>query len=224
MPQQQVSHWLSITLTLVNKSTLVETNISLINKPQLDPGNADGNAQYYPILIGGTRMGTASDREMILSEAGSITINNAIGSFGVDRKFSDILDRHEIIDQQIYILYGTSTLEGLKADTYISAYYAKVLDWTHAIDQNQPVVDIRFDAKVIPKRVINRKIDTDLFSAAMFSSIGKSLPVVFGSDIQVKPIKVSSDTASTTSTSHAYATTLSDEHQIGEFQHTTQRI
>lgn len=214
MAQIETSHWLSVTITLINKSDLTETTVKFYNKAVLGSNEQTEVTDGWPLLIGGTRIGSTSDRESILFDAGSITINNSIGSFGVDRKFSDILERYEIANQDIIIYYGTSAPAGRYPTTTQTAFLVKVLDWSHSIDQGVPTLDIRFDARKFPRRVVNRKIDSDLFNAAPFSSIGKSLPVIFGADVQVKPIYISTET-NNSSPAWAYATTLASEHPVG---------
>lgn len=214
MPQQEVSHWLGIDLILKHKTDLTTATVFLTNKANLYPGNADGNTTYLPLIVGGTRIGTASDREIVLPVAGSIKIDNSIGSFGVDRKLSDLFERYELVDQVLVLTYGVSEVGVTRPETNLTGFIGKVLDWTHAIDQGQPVIEIRFDSRKIPKRIINRKIESDSISSAPLSSIGKYLPVVFGSAIQVRPIRITQDSLTRTP-QFAYATTLNNEHGVG---------
>lgn len=213
MPTQEVSHWITLSISLINKTDLSEEFVLFTNKAWLDPGDSSTFGEWLPLILGGTKIGTGSDREMILPEAGSIRIDNSIGSFGVDRKFSDLFERYEIVDQGIIAYYGTSEIDGLKMETPTGIYFAKVLDWSHDIDQGQPVIDIRFDSKKIPKRVITKIITPDNFPNAPLSSIGKHLPIVIGQDAQVKPIIITDDT-NLHSPEFAYATTLNNEHPV----------
>ena len=216
MPTQEVSHWITLSLALIHKTDLTTTTVVFSNKATLDPGNSDNvGGGALPLIIGGISIGSSSDREMILGDSGSLKIDNSIGSFGVNRKFSDLLERYEIIDQAITLLYGTSEIGGLALETGSGYYIGKVLDWSHTIDQGQPTIDIRFDSKKIPKRVITKVINDIDFPDAPVKSLGNSLPIAIGEDVQVNPIIVDEDPQNPI---FAYSTTLANEHVVGGIQ------
>lgn len=219
MTTPTISHWLRADITLKHKQDLSTYKIKLTNRATI----SDTSNDYFPILLNVSRLGSSSDREIVLPEAGSIRILDSIGSLGVDRKFSDLLERYEIVDQPITILYKETEV-GDNAPVFGDTEFfgsdivfaGKVLDYDSDIDRNLPVLEIRFDSRIFEKRVINKIINTTDHTSAPLQSIGKALPVVFGEDVQVKPEMITA--AGATNPQYAYATTLNNEHAVGGVQ------
>jgi hypothetical protein len=217
MTDAGLAHWVRVDITLMHKEDLSTELISLINRAEISDISAEDT---YPLLLSISRLGASSDREMVLPEAGSLRLLDSIGSLAVDRKFSDLLQHYEIIDQPITVLYkATATTDNnpvFDTTQFTGSdivYAGKVSNYDCQIDQDLPVMDIRFDARIFDKRIVTKVINTTDHASAPISSIGKALPIIIGEDIQVKPIAITASGA--TSPQYAYATTLSTEHPVG---------
>ena len=73
---------------------------------------------------------------------------------------------------------------------------------------------IDVESYTIDRRIITKTINSDDFTDSPERSLGRTLPIVIGEDIQVKPYRVTTDASPT----YAYATTLSTEHIVGGIQ------
>lgn len=213
MTTPTISHWLKVDITLKHKEDLSTSTMSLINRAEISDISANDT---YPILLGVSRLGTSSDREMVLPDSGSFRLLDSIGSLGVDRKFSDLLERYEIIDQPVTVYYKETSITDYDPSSFDSVFIGKVLDYDCQIDQNLPVIDIRFDSRIFDKRIVTKVINPTDHTTAPIGSIGKALPVVIGENIQVKPVEITASGA--TSPIYAYATTLNTEHPVGGVQ------
>lgn len=182
--------------------------ISVTNRAEI----SDTDSDSWPILEQISRLGSSSDRESVLPDAGNLRIIDSIGSFGVERKFSDLFERYTLIDQPIEIFYASTQAETLDPASYTSVFKGKGLDWVISTDSVIPLIDIRFDARLFAKRFISRRVNNLDFTNAPSKSIGKHLPIVIGAGVQVRPVQISTDGA--TIPTYAYATTLAAEHPV----------
>ncbi len=208
MTTPELSHWLKVDITLKHMGDLSTKTISVTNRAEI----SDTDSDSWPILEQISRLGSSSDRESILPDAGNLRIIDSIGSFGVERKFSDLFERYTLIDQPIEIFYASTQAETLDPASYTSVFKGKGLDWVISTDSVIPLIDIRFDARLFAKRFISRRVNNLDFTNAPSKSIGKHLPIVIGAGVQVRPVQISADGA--TIPTYAYATTLASEHPV----------
>lgn len=206
------NHWISITLTLKHKSTLATKDIVLTNRAEIESYDPDND--HWPLIDSISRIGLASDRQSVLPDAGSFRIYNALGSFGVERKFTDLLERWSIQDQPLVIKYAQTEPGDYAPGSYSTYFTGKALDWRAVPNDDTPLLDISFDCRPFKKAFVCKKVYSDDFPDAPTKSYGKTLPVVFNNSdapVEVKPVLISYTIAETihyTTAIHAYATTL----------------
>lgn len=191
-----------LTLRLISDGT--STTIKLSTRPIIDDAT-----MYYPLIkeLGsvGCRMGAYLPQAIV----GQIIIDNSPNSFGYERRFADILERYTIVDQLITIYAAQTTRDDLNVTADFAAVYkSRMASYTITPD----AVTIQLDASVIGKRIVTKMIDTTTFPSAPAASIGKSLPIVFGSAVECAAVRVAAD--ADTSPEYAYATTLSTVHPV----------
>lgn len=217
-----LNHWVKVTITLKHKETLATKDISFVNRAEIE--NADIDADAWPLIYSISRIGLASDRVSVLPDAGQFTIYNYLGSFGVDRKFTDLLERYAIVYQPVTVAY-TSTIAGDYAPaTYTTYFTGTVLDVKAVINDDLPTLQIAFDARPFKKNFLGKKITTTDFPSVDDKQLGKTLPVVIGAadtPIQVRPILISKTIGETihhTTAVYAYAATLGTQFVNGGIQ------
>lgn len=209
MTAPETSHWLKASITLKHKITLATKTLSFVNRAEI----GDVSNDSWPLLIDVSNLGVASDRVSILPQSGNIKLIDSIGSFGVDRKFSDLLERYEIRNQTIEILYDQSTTDNNDPSSYTTIFKGTVLNWAINSDQLAPSITINFNSQILSRRYITKKISPNDFPSAPTGSYFKTIPIAIGQGVQVRPILVTSDNS--TSATYAYATTLATEHING---------
>lgn len=209
MTAPETSHWIKANVTLKHKATLATKTLSFVNRAEIEDVSSDS----WPLLVDISNLGVASDRVSILPQSGSIRLIDSIGSFGVDRKFSDLLERYEIRNQTIEILYDQTTTDNNDPSSYTTIFKGKVLNWSIVSDQLVPNITIFFNSQILSKRYISKKISPIDFSSAPTGNYFKTIPIVIGEDVQVRPLLVTSENS--TSATYAYATTLASEHVNG---------
>lgn len=211
MASPTLQDWFVVKLTLYSLADGSNTSYSFSNRPVLN----DSTALYLPLLEEINGLGARMSDYMPFPLSGSIVLNDERGSFGFERRFSDVLDRYTIINQTVEI-YAAQTEyddQDVTADL-VSVYTAKVLSWKR--DKDNQKLTIQIAATPIDPRIVTRLIDTATFPSAPSSAIGRFLPVVFGQNVEVAGIRVDPD--GTASPKFAYATTLATTFPVGGVQ------
>lgn len=198
----ELNHWTRCTVNMVHKTEL--TTKSVIFSPRVEI--EDTSEVVWPLLLDISRIGSASDPSRILQTGGEVRIIDAIGSFGVERKFSDLLERYSLVDQELSIEYQTTAAGDYNPSSFTDVFVGKIQDWSIDVDRPLPVISIRFKPKLFNNRYITKKIDPVLFPNAPTRNYFKTLPVVIGDNIQVRPIQIAADGDG--SPEYAYATTF----------------
>ncbi|NDD53291.1 hypothetical protein EBZ39_05365 [bacterium] len=193
-----------------NVRELITRTYNFVNKELREAVTASDRETYVPILqsIGEV---TLSAGEILPSVSGSsVVINDERGSFGADRRFSDILERFTIIDQDLNIYVGQSDTETDAPTSWTKIGGGTVKSWSKALSGNTPTMTVQFEPFKIADNVMNLEVSRDIIGmeSAPQASLGKALPIVFNkvnSSLstpldrypQVVPTRISADGAST---------------------------
>ena len=117
MSYPYLQQWQYVEITTKNKETAASSTYYFSNRPIIDDTNV---GRYIPILesVGsfGCRMGDYLP-EPINSE---FVLNNAPGSFGYERRFSDLLDRETVISQTVKLYVAQTELNDLNVTSDFS--------------------------------------------------------------------------------------------------------
>lgn len=149
---------------------------------------------------------------------GSITIDDSPHSFGFERRFSDLLERYTVLDQEVAITVerAIDLGEDYNAPGSFSntIWRGQVTDWRR--DSSSQRITLRLRGFELPRTVLTRTVTSNDFPAAPQNALGRVLPLVFGENIEVRPVCVSADGSS--SPTWAVMTTLKDEFVAGGVQ------
>lgn len=197
MPAQ--GSWVAINLVARLKTTGATTSFDISSRPVIDESGS-----YYPILKEISALGSAMGDFLPVNSTGTITLHNAPNSFGFERRFSDILDRYTIIDQEVTIYAVQEVVTNLAPGITDQVWKGRIRDFTINVDGQ--TIDINVESSSISQRVATKMIDSTNFPNAPVKSYGQALPIVFGTTREVKPIQISADAAA--APQYAYATTL----------------
>lgn len=182
------------------KTTGATTTYNVINRPAL---SETGN--YYPVLKDISQLGAAMDDYLPLTNVGTIVLANSVNSFGFERRFSDLLDRYSMIDQEVTIYSGQTTLGDNAPIADVSQVWkGKIKNYRINVDSQELVISV--ESAPIGVRVVTKEVDAVVASNAGSRGVGQPLPIVFGTPIEVKGYLISA--VASTAPSYAYATTL----------------
>lgn len=181
-----------------------EMEINLVNKPVFD--SLDGeNETYWPILTSIGEVTLAAGDILPTASVSEIVIDNSLGSFGFDRKLSDLFERYSIIGQTVTIYVGTASNLLDRPDSWEVIGTGKVASWTTGLAATPPSLTLEITPFKISDRLMSLEIapEVDGMEGAPDSSIGKALPIVlckrdvydfnYYSYPQVVPVRITPD-------------------------------
>lgn len=160
----------------------------------------------WPTLKTVGNIGTSMGDYLPSTSSSSLTIDNSHGSIGFERKFSDLFDRYTIINQQVLIYVAASSIGAFSSGDY-------ELRWAGTVKRTRQrgddlVIDIA--GRGIQDRVVNTLVSREVFATGDTTYVdraaGQALPIVIGSNVQVKPILISA--YATSQADYVYATNL----------------
>ena len=198
----------------ISSSTVRELDTKLynfINKVPYDASalNREWREGYYPILLSVGEVTYTSGDIIPTSSLSSITISDARGSFGPDRKFSDILTRYTVVNQPVKVYLGESETQTDTPTTWVQIGEGTISSWGSALNEDQPTVVFNITPFKISDRVMTLEVSRDVIGmeSCNDTALSKSLPIVFNkvrplsTDIatypQVAPVRISADGART---------------------------
>lgn len=208
-PSLQV--WIVAELALKSLSDASTKTVYLSNRAALDDTNF---GRYQPIIQRVSGIGVKAGETLPQSGRGQIVLDNSPNTYGLQRRFGDILERYTAIDQVVTIKIATTALSDLDITGDLSTVWvARIVGARQTYGANPTIIlDIAQDT--IARRVITKPINTIDFSAAPTASLGKHLPIVIGSSVEVDAIQIDA----TTTPKYAYCTTLGSTHISGGVQ------
>ena len=103
-----------------------------------------------------------------------------------------MLDRYTPIDQPVTIYYAATTAEAVQPSSWTTLFSAKIKNITESINDIQQNLTINIQADTIPREAVGYTFTNDPFDVPTTtiddSLVGKTLPVIFGEDVQVRGI------------------------------------
>lgn len=189
MGGQSLSFWFRADITLLLKSDYTTTaTYKLTNREVF---NTDG-VVYYPLISALNDIGTQLTNYIPADINSSFTIRNDAGSFGFKRKFSDLLDRYTPIDQAVTLYYAATTAEAIQPSSWTTLFSAKIKSVSESINDTQQTLTFNIQADTIPREAVGYTFTNDPFDNPAIviddSLVGKTLPVIFGEDVQARGI------------------------------------
>lgn len=208
----ELNTFVKVTITMKKISDGSTTDITFCNRevlPFLD---------MWPLLKRLDNIGSRNGEYIPELSRSSFSIINTPHSFGVERKFSDLLDRYTLIECPVIVSVAEIALgnEALELADFNEVWRTIITDVN--IQEND--VRIGTTRALIPNRLATKIVDRNSFPTAPEDSLGKGIPLIFSKEdefIEVQPIRTTEfyDYGSGASTEnridYAYATTFSDE-------------
>lgn len=183
---------------------------NFVNKELRDAATASDRETYLPILNSVGELTLSAGEILPTVSFSSVELEDSRGSFGPDRRFSDILERFTIIGQPISFYVGESEVDTDAPASWTKIGSAIVSSWSKAVAGDRARLVIQVEPFKIPERVMNLEVSRDIYGMELApdSALGKPLPIVFNKTNilaptpslanlkyypQVQPIRISAD-------------------------------
>lgn len=187
----ELSYWQRVDLTIAKLDDSTTETISFINRSWMD---SDFSIEFWPILKNISDIGATMGAYIPGNIATSFSIDNSNGSFGYERKFSDKLELYTAINQTVVVYYGVGTPSQTAPSSWTTIFSGKVKSITENINSGSSVLVFNVDAVPLEKSVVSFPITSQRFTVAPSGSLGKQLPLIFGRNVQVVPVPVTTAT------------------------------
>ena len=173
--------YITAAITLKSKIDGTTTTVNVSNRQCSDVGTF-----YFPILQEISGLASSMGEYLPIQQRGSVILDNSPDSFGVERKFSDLLERYSITEQPI-IIYSAFT----PTSTAIAAYKNQEFKGTITsaqCDTKRGTLTLYITGAPVPLHDVAYQYNNQDFIVSLRTDLsGLYLPIVFGSAQTVTP-------------------------------------
>ena len=190
--------------------TKVSKTYNFVSKSLRDATTPSDRETMIPILESVGEVSLNAGEFLPSTSFSSISILNYRGSFGADRRFSDVLERFTAINQTINFYVGQSDNFTNMPASWQQISSGQVQSWSTALGGQDPTISFQIAPYKISEKVMNLEVSRDIVGMenAPDSSLGLALPIVLNkihntqvlpisSYPQVIPTRISTDGAET---------------------------
>lgn len=206
----------------LNVRELETVTYNFVNKPLIDATTKSDRETYLPLLIDVGEVTIEAGDVLPSISVSSVVLDNSRGSFGYNRKFSDILERYTVTNQPIEFYIGVSDNEVDAPTSWTQIGSGTMTSWETSLSAGDPSLTLSITPFSISEKLMNMAVSRDIVGMenAPDASLNKNLPVLFCktqpnaidplSFPEVVPVRISNDGATTGKyalCTHLYQTT-----------------
>ncbi|TXH14224.1 MAG: hypothetical protein E6R03_09720 [Hyphomicrobiaceae bacterium] len=183
-----------ITVAQYDAGTTSTKTYSFTNKVLKDSTSL---TTYWPILQSVGEVGLIAGETLPTISLSSIQIDNSIGSFGANRKFSDVLERYTPIEQSVIIYVGQVSNDSDTVTSWTATGQGVISDYEHAAQGESPSLTFNIRPLRYSETVLTLEVSRSVsgMSNAPDSSLGRAVPLLIGDTLDVLPVRISADGA-----------------------------
>lgn len=160
---------------------LITKTYNFVNKRVKDAATSAERETYIPILKSVGEVTLAAGEVLPTISFSSISLDDSRGSFGRDRRFSDVLERFTIIGQPINFYIGEAPLDSDAPPSWTLIGSGIGASWTKALSGDSAELTIQIQPSKISEKLINIEVSRDIpgMENAPDESIAKAVPLAF---------------------------------------------
>lgn len=190
--------------------TKISKTYNFVSKSLRDAITPSDRETMLPILESVGEVSLNAGEFLPSTSFSSISILNHRGSFGADRRFSDILERFTVINQDINFYVGESDNFTDVPTSWQQIASGQVQSWSTSLGGQEPTLSFQIAPYKASDKVMNLEVSRDIggMENAPDSTLGVALPIVFNkihsnqttplsSYPQVNAVRISTDGAET---------------------------
>jgi hypothetical protein len=161
--------------------TKVSKTFNFVSKSLRDAVTPSDRETMVPILESVGEVTLNAGEFLPSTSFSSISIINSRGSFGADRRFSDVLERYTPINQDVTFYVGESDNFTDMPSSWVQIASGQVQSWSTALGGQEPTIAFQIAPYKISERIMNLEVSRDIagMENAPDSSLGVALPIVF---------------------------------------------
>ena len=180
-----------VAITYASGTTSTKT-YSFVNKALKDSTII---TTYWPILKSVGEYSVAEGETLPNISLSAVEIDNTIGSFGPNRKFSDVLQRYSPVEQPVVLYLGQSSITSDAVTSWTEVGRGVVSDWEANSADGEGTITFNVRAQKYSEAVLTLEVARTVsgMSNAPASSLGRAVPLLLGSSLDVIPIRITAD-------------------------------
>jgi hypothetical protein len=159
--------------------------------------NSSTQNSFWPLLTDLGEVSFNAGEFLPSSSFSSFSIDNRPGTFGLNRKFSDILERYSPVEQSVAVYTAKLATDSDTVSSWTQVFQGICTRWSSSIEDGAhsltfEVRPVRYREKVLTLEV-NRTVSG--MANAPDSSLGRAVPLIIGDNQEVIPIRITADGA-----------------------------
>lgn len=171
---------------------------------------------YFPLLISASGLGALVGQDgMPTASSASISIADHWYSFGAERKVSDLLERYTPLEQAVTVYSCRTRISDTSPHSDFSAVWSGVVKSMTRSAGSDATLDFSVETGGIDQRYLVKTIDESMAESgysAPENSLGKTIPLIFGTGVNVPAYCVSNNPLSAR---YAYGVQMSSTFPMG---------
>jgi hypothetical protein len=173
---------------------VVTKTFSFTNKEVRE--NTDA-AVYWPILQTVGEVSIRAGEPLPERTISTIEIDNRIGSFGYQRKFGDILQRYSPVEQTITVYVAEVENDTDAVISWNVWATGVVVDHEQSVQGENPIIVFNIRPNLYSEAILNVEVARTVpgMENAPDSSLGRAVPILIGTELDVIPIRITADGA-----------------------------
>ena len=208
MTSPEINIFFAAEITFKHRTDFTTKTLTFTNKPTEDVSATD----WYPLLLSVSGLGLAVGQSgAAVASSGSVTLDDSWGGFGKNRRVSDLLARYTPIDQTVTVKACYTQL----SDQYPTGDWVTI--WAGIcsdVQASSESLSIGIESLRIKPKYASKLVTAAAFPSAPSSSLGKSIPLIFG-NCTVPAISISTDA---TEGEFVFATNWGAQFETGAIQ------
>ena len=209
MTAPAINYWIKAEVTLRRFSDGSTKTMKFTNREAI----GSGTEMLYPLILDISNLGIAMDAQGPSNVKGTLRLDDSLSSIGVERKFSDYLERYTFVDQYVEIFIGSNNLDADEPGSWTSIWKGKCT--TGQRNSGAPATyQISMETRLFKRRYVQKRTNLTDWPNCPAQNLNKPLAIPIGSYAEVPAILVSAE-GGTDSVDYAYATTLYSTHVSG---------
>lgn len=213
MASPNINIWFRVDITLKHLQDQTSKVITVTSRPL----RGENPHETFPILDSINGLGLAAGQSgMPTSSTGSVVLVDTFESFGAERRFFDLLERYTPIEQTVQV-YATQTAldDNAAYSDFVSVWKGKCKSVSKSDNLTLDVEAQIFETRYVTTKIGSTFTRNGTIANVPNQSIGKNVPLIMGSSVQVPAYPLNDSTYDAFDCWHYYGVNLGTSFEIG---------
>ena len=196
MTTPNFNYFYRVDVTVTDPIAGVTKTYALVNRPV---AAASDPQTYWPVLTAVGEVALLAGELLPQSTFSAVELDNTPGTFGASRKFSDVLDRFQVVDQELVLYAGVGATDSDAPGGWVQLAKVRVKDWEATVSGAAGTLTLNVEPFKLRDQVLSLEVSHAVsgMQSAPAGSLGKAVPLLVGHGVDCLPVRISADGATT---------------------------